>query len=140
MANDYSGKFISVRPRGSSGNYVDLPAPSSYKMTSSTLVNSGRNVNGYVVGDVKRSGVRSLEVSWNFLTQAQFTLIASFFDTNFYFECKYFDTITGSYQVKDMYVSDRPSDTAQMQVSLDSNGNITAIKGYVNTQLSIIEV
>lgn len=140
MANDYSGKFVSVRPVGSSGSYTDLPAPSSYKMTSSTLVNSGRNVNGYVVGEVKRSGVRSLEVSWNFLTQAQFTLIASFFDTNFYFECKYFDTITGTYQTKTMYVSDRPSDTAQIQVSLDGNGNITAIKGYVNTQLSIIEV
>lgn len=140
MASDYSGKFIGVRPRGSSGAFTWLPTPSTYKMTSSTFVDSGRNSKGYVVGEVIRAGVRAIEVSWNFLNQQQFTLVASFFDTNFYFECRYYDTITGQMETKEMYVSDRPSDTAQIKVEKDSNGNITDVKGYEGTTISLIEV
>lgn len=140
MASNYNGKFVGVRPSGSSGNYTFLPAPSTYKMTSSTLVDSARNSEGVVVGNVIRSGVRKVELSWNFLTQEQYTLIASFFDTNFFFECYYYDTITGQMETKQMYVGDRVSDSAQIVASYDSNGNITKINGYANVSLSLIEV
>ena len=140
MASDYNGKFVGVRPVGSNGAYTYLPAPSTYKMTSSTFVDSGRNSKGYVVGSVIRAGVRALEISWRFLNQTQFSLIASFFDTNFYFECIYYDTITGQMETKIMYCSDRPSDTAQIQVETDGSGNITNVKGYAETTISLIEV
>lgn len=140
MASDYSGKFVGVRPVGSNGAFTYLPTPSTYKMTSSTFVDSGRNSKGYVVGEVIRAGVRAIEMSWNFLDQAQFSLVAGFFDTNFYFECRYYDTITGQMEIKTMYCSDRPSDTAQIKVNKDSSGNITDVKGYEGTTLSLIEV
>ena len=35
-------------------NGVDLPEPSSYSATTSTIVDSGRNVQGKVVGSVVR--------------------------------------------------------------------------------------
>ena len=35
-------------------NGVDLPEPSSYEATTSTIVDSGRNVQGKVVGSVVR--------------------------------------------------------------------------------------
>ena len=140
MASNYDGYFVKVRPQGSSGAYTNLPTPSTYKMTSSTFVDSGRNSEGVVIAQVIRAGVRQIVMSWNFLTQAQYTLIASFFDTNFMFECKYYDTITGTYQTKDMYVSDRISDSAQMKCDYDANGEITAIKGYVGSELTLVEV
>ena len=140
MASEYNGKFVGVRPVGSSSAYTYLPTPSTYKMTSSTLVDSGRNVKGVFIGSVIRAGVRKIEMSWNFLSQAQFTTIASFFDTNFMFECYYYDTITGTYQTKTMYVSDRPSDTAHIKVEINSSGVITDVKGYEGTAISLIEV
>ena len=38
-------------------NGVDLPEPSSYSATTSTIVDSGRNVQGKVVGSVVRNDV-----------------------------------------------------------------------------------
>lgn len=140
MASDFSGKFVGVRPLGSNSAYTWFPTPSTYKMTSSTFVDSARNTKGVVVGSVIREGVRAIEMSWNFLDQTQFTLVASFFDTNFYFECQYYDTITGQMETKNMYCSDRPSDMAQIKVDLDANGNITSVKGYEGTTISLIEV
>lgn len=139
MASVYSGKFVGVRPVGSTGSYTYLPTPSEYKMTSATLVDSGRNTQGVAIASVIRSGVRKVEMSWNFLTQAQFSLIASFFDANFFFECQYYDTILGAMTTKVMYCGDRPSDTAHIKVEIDQNGDITEVKGYSNTTISLIE-
>ena len=142
MASNYSGKFVGVRPSGSSGNYTFLPAPSTYKMTASTLVDSARNSEGFVIGNVIRSGVRKVEMSWNFLTQEQYSLIAQLFegDDKFFNEVIYYDTITGQMETKQMYVGDRVSDSAQIVASYDNNGNITKINGYANVSLSLIEV
>mgnify|MGYP003287411265 FL=1 len=41
-----------------------LPEPSSYSGTTSTIVDSARNVKGYVVGSVVRSDVAKVELSW----------------------------------------------------------------------------
>ena len=142
MGSNFNGKFVGVREKGSNGAFTWFPTPSTYKMTSSTFVDSARNSKGYVVGSVIRSGVRQVALSWNFLTQAQFTAIANFFETDdhFYFECQYYDTITGQMETKDMYVSDRVSDNAQIKVEIDANGNITSVKGYNNVNLTLVEV
>ena len=155
MASDYSTALVSVLPisKGYDGghtNFVDLPTPSDYKMTSSTLVDSARNANGIVVSEVVREGVRKIEMTWLFLTQAQFSLIAQCFESpNGDFMCylNYFDTIRGVYVDsyteyadsaqtirRHFYCGDRVSDTAK--VKLDSNGKIT---GYANVKLSLIE-
>lgn len=142
MASNFSGKFVGVRPKGSSGAFTYFPTPSTYKMTSSTFVDSARSSEGKVVGSVIRSGVRQIAMSWNFLTQAQFTLVASFFEPkeNFYFDCEYYDTITGQMEIKTMYVSDRVSDNAHIKVETDNNGNITNVKGYESVSLTLVEV
>ena len=140
MANNFSGKFVGVRPRGSSGAFTYFPTPSTYKMTSSTFVDNARNTKGVVIGSVIRDGVRQIALTWNFLTQAQFTLVASFFETNFYFDCEYYDTITGQMEIKTMYVSDRVSDNAHIKVETDGNGNITNVKGYESVSLTLVEV
>ena len=48
-------------------NGVAWPEPSEYSANTSTLVDSGRNVQGMVVGSVIRSGVSKIEVKWNYL-------------------------------------------------------------------------
>jgi len=139
MASNYDGIFVKVRPVGG-GAWTTLPTPSTYKMTSSTIVDSARDTSGKVISNVIRAGVRKVEMGWAFLDQTQYTLVADFFDTNFYFEAYYYDTIKGTYQTKTFYCGDRVSDTAKIQCILNSSNEIVAIGGYVNPALSIIEV
>ena len=134
MASD-NGKIVKVATTW-------LPAPSSYKMTSTTVVDSSRDTKGYVTATVIRSGIRKVEITWKFLTQAQFTTIASLFegDNKFINSVMYFDTITGQMETKNMYVGDRVSDTAELVANFDGNGQITSFNGYANVKLSLIEV
>ena len=141
MAND----LITI----TSGSYtaVALPVPSTYKVLSSTIVDSGRNGDGKVVGSVIRNSVRSIEISWNFLSRAEFSALARLFDSDtydnkhgsFYFSCTFFDPTANAYITKDMYVSDRPTDTAQIKMEYDSNNKLIPV-GYVGTSISLIEV
>ena len=49
-------------------NGRELPEPSSYDATTSTIVDSGRNVQGKVVGSVVRHDVAKISLKWNYLT------------------------------------------------------------------------
>ena len=141
MAND----LITI----TAGDYtsVALPVPSTYKVLSSTIVDSGRNGEGKVVGGIIRNSVRSIEISWNFLTRQQFSDLARLFDTdlynskrgNFFFSCTFFDPTANAYITRNMYVSDRPTDTAQIKMEYDGNGKPIPV-GYVGTSISLVEV
>ena len=149
-----AGELLQVKPVGTN-NWVSIPTPSTYKMTSSTIVANSRNVQGVVIPQVVREGIRKIEVTWRFLTQAQFSLVAKLFEDPSVggtgaFTCylKYYDTIRGtlvdssseyiagdsSQPYRQFYVGDRVSDTAQLQLNLDNS-----IKGYTNVKLSLIE-
>ena len=134
MASNYSGHFVRV-----SGTW--LPAPSTYKVISSTVVNSARNAQAVVKGSVVRAGIRKIEMTWKFLTQAQFSLIAQLFEgTTFAKEVYYYDTITASYKTKQMYAGDRVSETAEVVATVSQTGTLQQINGYKNVKLSLIEV
>lgn len=158
MASDYSVALVKVLPittawASDQANHVALPTPSNYKMTSSTLVDNSRNSSGIVIGQTVREGVRKIEMTWNFLDQTQFSLIAKLFESasvggtgNFMCYLYYYDTIRGAYIdsytetigntgiKRHFYVGDRVSDTAK--VKLSANGTI---EGYANVKLSLIE-
>ena len=55
----------------------DFPEPSTYNATTSTIVDSARNVSGYVVGAVVRHDVAKIEMSWKYLTAYQWWQILS---------------------------------------------------------------
>ena len=140
--------LIKIKPYGTL-NYVYIPACIDYKMTSTTLVDSARNTKGFVVSTVVREGIRKIEIKWNYLTLAEFSLVAQLFESkyggNFFCYCYYFDTIVGDFVDSELdlingeprmfYVGDRVSDTAK--IKLDSNGKPI---GYTNVSLSLIEV
>lgn len=112
----------------------EFPEPSTYNATTSTIVDSARNVSGYVVGSVVRSDVAKVEMSWKYLTAAQWASVLSLFTNSFYNEVKFLNQATNSYTTRTMYVSDR---TAGMWRRDPQTG---AVMGYTNCALSLVEV
>lgn len=111
-----------------------LPEPSTYSATTSTIVDSARNVSGYVVGSVIRSDVAKVELSWKYLTVQQWANILSLFNASFYQEVRFFNQATGYYDTRTMYVSDRTSGMWRR------NPKTGAVMGWTNCSLSLVEV
>ena len=114
------------------GGY-SLPEPSSYSATTATIVDSARNVSGYVVGSVIRNDVAKVELSWKYLTAQQWASILSQFTTNFYVSVRFYNQATANYDVRTMYISDR---TAGMWRRHPETGKIM---GWTNCSLSLVE-
>lgn len=115
------------------GGY-NFPEPSTYSATTSTIVDSARNVAGYVVGSVIRSDVAKIELTWRYLTADQWARILSQFTYSFYNDVRFYNQATAGYDVRTMYISDR---TAGMWRRHPETG---AIMGWTNCSLSLVEV
>ena len=124
---------MAIEPLVSIGGF-DFPEPSTYSATTSTIVDSARNVSGYVVGAVVRSDVAKIEMSWKYLTADQWAQILSLFSSSFYNEVRFFNQTKNRYEFRDFYVSDR---TAAMWRRHPETGRVM---GYTNCSLSLIEV
>jgi hypothetical protein len=112
----------------------DFPEPATYSATTSTIVDSARNVSGYVVGSVVRNDVAKVELSWKYLTAQQWASILSLFSTSFYNEVTFYNQVTAGYTTRTMYVSDK---TAGMWRRDPGSG---AVLGWTNCSLSLVEV
>lgn len=111
-----------------------LPEPSTYSGITSTLVDSARNVRGYVVGSVVRSDVAKVELGWKYLTAEQWASILSLFKKNFYNEVTFYDQSIAGWVTREMYVSDR---NAGMFRRNPENGDVM---GWTDCSLSLVEV
>ena len=112
----------------------DFPEPSTYSATTSTIVDSARNVQGRVVGAVVRHDVAKIELSWKYLTAYQWAQILSLFTSSFYNDVTFLNQVTNSYVTRTMYVSDR---NAAMWRRDPETGSVM---GYTGCSLSLIEV
>ena len=112
----------------------DFPEPSTYTGTTSTIVDSARNVSGYVVGSIVRPDVAKIEVTWRYLTAQQWATILSLFSNSFYNEVRFWNQVKNDYDTRTMYVSDR---NAAMWRRDPKTG---AIMGYTGCSLSLVEV
>ena len=112
----------------------DFPEPATYNATTSTIVDSARNVNGVVVGSVVRNDVAKVELSWKYLTAQQWSSILSLFAESFYNEVTFYNQVTASYTTRTMYVSDK---TAGMWRRNPSTGEVM---GWTECALSLVEV
>jgi hypothetical protein len=115
------------------GGY-ELPEPSTYEAVTSTIVDSARNVAGYVVGSVIRSDVAKVSLTWRYLTAEQWARILSLFTNSFYNNVRFLNQATNNYEVRNMYVSDR---NASMWRRDQETG---AVMGYTGCSLSLVEV
>ena len=112
----------------------DFPEPSTSNATTSTIVDSARNVSGYVVGAVVRHDVAKIEMSWKYLTAYQWSQILSLFTSSFYNDVTFLNQVTNEYTTRTMYVSDR---NAGMWRRNPQSG---AVLGYTGASLSLVEV
>lgn len=115
------------------GGYA-LPEPSEYSANTSTIVDSGRNVSGFVIGSVVRHDVAKVELKWRYLTVFQWAAILSLFTNNFYNSVTFFNQTTGDYTTRNMYVSDRK---AGMWRRDPVSGEVL---GWTECSLSLVEV
>lgn len=115
------------------GGY-ELPEPSTYNAITSTIVDSARNVSGYVVGSVVRHDVAKVELSWRYLTAEQWATILSLFTYSFYNDVRFLNQATNNYETRTMYVSDR---NASMWRRDPVSGQVL---GYTGCSLSLVEV
>ena len=113
---------------------TELPEPSEYSSSTSTLVDSGRNVEGRVIGSVVRNDVAKVELKWRYLTAQQWASVLSLFTTNFYNSTTFFNQTTAGYTTRNMYVGDR---TAGMWRRDPATGEVM---GFTDCSLSLIEV
>lgn len=111
-----------------------FPEPSKYSATTSTIVDSARNVNGFVVGAVVRKDVAKVELSWRYLTAEQWAQILSCFAESFYNEVNFYNQATAAYETRKMYVNDRKAGLWRR------DPNTGDIMGWTECALSLIEV
>ena len=115
----------------------DLPPPSKYSGTTSTVVDSGRNVKGYVVAAVIRDDLAKIEMSYNFISVEDWAYILQLFSIkhggSFTNQVCFFCQDTGVWETRTMYISDRRAD-----IYLRNKDG--SIRGYAGAQLSLIEV
>lgn len=113
---------------------IPLPEPSEYSANTSTIVDSGRNVQGYVIGAVVRHDVAKVELKWRYLTAQQWANVLSLFTNTFYNEVTFMNQATARYETRQMYVSDR---SAGMWRRHPSTGDVM---GWTDCKLSLVEV
>lgn len=113
---------------------VALPEPSEYSANTSTLVDSARNVAGYVIGSVIRNDVAKVELKWRYLTAQQWASVLSLFTNSFYNEVRFFNQATASYTTRKMYVGDRSAGIWRRHPETGE------VMGFVDCALSLIEV
>ena len=135
---------IATNGSGTEGtNMVTVPISSTYKTTASTLVDSSRNSDGFIVSNVVRAGIRKVEISFRVLTIADYSKLAKFFNTYFDFYALYFDQDNNAWETRHFYVGNRVADALQNKQWVEDNGyNDHRYKPeYVeNVKLSLIEV
>lgn len=113
---------------------VAWPEPSEYSSNTSTIVDSGRNVQGVVVGAVIRSGVSKIEVKWKYLTAQQWADVIGPFNTNFYVNVRFYDQSSAGYVTKQMYCSDRKAGLWRRHPETGE------VMGWTGCSISLVEV
>ena len=125
-----------MTPMVSIGDFA-FPEPSTYSATTSTVVDSGRNVQGYVIGAVIRDDIAKIELGYSFITASDWASILAQFSParggSFYNNVTFYLQDTNSWVTREMYVSDRTA-------SVFRRNKDGSIKGYQNVSLSLVEV
>lgn len=115
-----------------------LPEPSSYEGVTSTLVDSGRNLEGKVVGAVIRDDIGKVSLKWKYLTVEQWARINKMFKQSaggkFINTVEFFDQTAGDWVTKKMYINDRKAGAWRRDPDTGE------LLGWTECSLSLIEV
>lgn len=108
------------------------PCDRGVKVVVSTLVNSGRDANGAVVGQrIGRDQYKIDSLVWSYLEAEQWERILQAV-SNFFFYVTFHDPVTNNLKTVKMYCGDRSGEPYWV----DSNGKPTA---YINCKVNLID-
>ena len=110
-----------------------LPEPTSYSGTTSTLTDSGLSVSGKLLGSIVRKDIAQVSLSWNYLEAATWARINQIFSDNHINSVRFFDQTTGTWTLREMYVSDRSAGLWRR----DQSGTVL---GWTGCGLQLMEV
>lgn len=115
----------------------DIPEPSTYTSTTSTVVDSARNVQSVFIGSVVRDDMAKIEMSWRFISVREWAEILSLFSIkrggSFVNPVTFFCQDTGEWETREMYVNDRKAEVFKR----NPDGSVA---GYIGASLHLIEV
>lgn len=113
-----------------------LPEPSFYDGVTSTIVDSGRNLDGMMIGSVIRDKVSKVSIKWRYLTVYEWAFINGRFSgaEKFINPVEFFDQTEGTWVTKKMYVGDRKAGAWRR------DPDTGALLGWTDCSLSLIEV
>lgn len=110
--------------------------PWEYNATTSTIVDSGRNVKGEFIGAVIRSTVSKVEANWQYISAEEWSKILKLFEPGyggkFINEVTFYNQITNDWETKNLYISDRTSGIFLRR----ANGTV---RGYKQARIALIE-
>ena len=89
-------------------NGTDIPSPTDYTVSIMDLSNAERNANGTLIME-RIATKRRIEVSYNYLSQAELSSLMSLVSTNVFFTVEYIDPMTGNDSTGIFYAGDRTS-------------------------------
>lgn len=115
-----------------------VPVPSDYDANTSTIVDSARNVSGYVIGTDIRDDVAKISLKWNALSTAEWAALLQQFDPtygySFYRNVTFFNQTSNDFTTRQMYVSDRKASS----FLLNPDDGLPRL--WLNCSLSLVEV
>ena len=116
-------------------NGLEFPQPRrGLNLQVATIVDSGRNANGVVVGQkVGRDQQKINNLEWGCLTAEQWTAMLSVFDENFVVTVTYPDMVTGAWTTRSMY----PGNREATPLWLDDSG---LPSHYINCRVNLIDM
>lgn len=125
-----------MRPLVKIGSF-NVPEPSTYSSTTSTVVDSARNAQAVQIGAVVRENLAKVELGWKFISADDWASLLAQFNSkrggSFYNNVNFFNQDTNDWETRQMYVSDRTS-------SIFLRDKQGGIRGYVNARIALIEV
>ena len=128
------------------GGFV-VPTPSEYIANTATIVDSARNVDGYVIGTVVRNNVAKISMKWKFISSANWAALLQQFEPayggNFYRDVTFFNQTSNSLETRTMYVSDRNSSGSFLLYNAEnapSDDMIGLPRGFLDASMSLVEV
>lgn len=138
--------LITIEPLilGAEG-YV-VPTPSEYIANTATIVDSARNVNGYMCGSVVRDDVAKISMKWSFISAEDWAELLQQFDPKYggYFTrtVTFFNQTSNMLETREMYVSDRNSSGSFLLYNADDAPSADFIglpRGFLDASLSLVE-
>jgi len=111
----------------------NLPEPTTYSGSTSTIIDSGTSVSGKLLGSMVRDDVAQVSLSWNYLTSQDWAELNQRFKSRYINRVRFFDQTAGAWVDRDMYVSDRSAGLWRR----DGDGNVL---GWTSCGLQLSEV